>query len=177
MPHNNSFLDLNHFDEAALRKMLNAGNDFRKGGKRHNEKPLAGKILACIFEKPSTRTRISFDVGMKQLGGEVVIITPAESQLGRGETIADTARVLSGYVDCIMIRTTGEEKLLELAKSATVPVINGLTDKTHPCQLMADVMTYEQHRGSIAGKRLYGAAMAIIWPAAGFRPQLNLNSH
>ena len=89
---------------------------------------------------------------MKQLGGEVVVMTPSESQLGRGESIADTARVLSRYVDCIMIRTTTEEKLLELAEYATVPVINGLTDRTHPCQLMADVMTYEQHRGSIKGK-------------------------
>jgi len=167
MTHNNSFLDLNQFDEATLRSMLDAGNDFRKDGARAAEKPLAGKVLACIFEKPSTRTRISFDVGMKQLGGEVVIITPAESQLGRGETVADTARVLSRYVDCIMIRTTGEEKLLELAEHATVPVINGLTDKTHPCQLMADVMTYEQHRGSIAGKTVVwsgdGNNMAASW--------------
>ena len=178
MSHNNSFLDLDKFDEPILRKMLDAGNDFRKGGKRQDEKPMAGKILACIFEKPSTRTRISFDVGMKQLGGEVVIITPAESQLGRGETIADTARVLSGYVDCIMIRTTGEEKLLELAKSATVPVINGLTDKTHPCQLMADIMTYEQHRGSISGKTIVwsgdGNNMASSWIQAAVKFKFTL---
>lgn len=146
------FLDLDHFDEAGLRSMLDAGNAFRKGNARGNEKPLEGKTLACIFEKPSTRTRVSFDAGMKQLGGEVIVITPSESQLGHGESIADTARVLSRYVDAIMIRTTTEDKLLELAKYATVPVINGLTDRTHPCQLMADVMTYEQHRGPIKGK-------------------------
>ncbi|MTI11223.1 MULTISPECIES: ornithine carbamoyltransferase [Curvivirga] len=148
------FLDLDHFQETELRSMLDAGNAFRKGNARGTEKPLEGKVLACIFEKPSTRTRLSFDVGMKQLGGEVVVITPSESQLGHGESIADTARVLSRYVDAIMIRTTTEDKLLELAEYATVPVINGLTDRTHPCQLMADVMTYEQHRGSIKGKTI-----------------------
>lgn len=178
MTHTNSFLDLDLFDEKALRSMLDAGNNFRKGGTRAAEKPLAGKVLACIFEKPSTRTRISFDVGMKQLGGEVVIITPGESQLGRGETIADTARVLSRYVDCIMIRTTGEEKLLELAEYATVPVINGLTDKTHPCQLMADVMTFEQHRGSIAGKTVVwsgdGNNMAVSWIHAAVKFKFSL---
>lgn len=160
------FLDLDRFDEAALRDMLDRGNAFR-GKTALSQPPLAGKTLACIFEKPSTRTRISFDVGMKQLGGDVVVMTPAETQLGRGETIADTARVLSRYVDAIMIRTTEEEKLLELAEHASVPVINGLTDKTHPCQLMADVMTFEQHRGSIKGKTVAwtgdGNNMATSW--------------
>jgi len=146
------FLDLDKLDAATLRDILDRGTALRPGGARAGEKPLAGKTLACIFEKPSTRTRVSFDVGMKQLGGDVVVMTPAETQLGRGETIADTARVLSRYVDAIMIRTTAEQKLLELAEYATVPVINGLTDRTHPCQLMADVMTYEQHRGPIKGK-------------------------
>lgn len=166
------FLDLDHFDEAALRDMLDRGN-----GQRDivttGDKPLAGKALACIFEKPSTRTRISFDIGMKRLGGEVVVMTPAETQLGRGETIADTARVLSRYVDAIMIRTTEESKLLELAEHASVPVINGLTDRTHPCQLMADVMTYEQHRGSIKGKTVAWAGdgnnMATSWIHAAAR--------
>jgi ornithine carbamoyltransferase len=102
-----------------------------------------------IFERPSTRTRVSFEVAMRQLGGHVVVLTDNESQLGRGETMADTARVLSRYVDAIMIRTTDQRKLWELASHATVPVINGLTDESHPCQLMADVMTYEEHRGSI----------------------------
>ena len=115
-------------------------------------RPLEGKVLAMIFDKPSTRTRVSFDVGMRQLGGETILLDGASSQLGRGETIADTARVLSRYVDAIMIRTTSHDRLLELAQYATVPVINGLTDETHPCQIMADVMTYEEHRGPIAGK-------------------------
>ncbi len=173
------FLDLDKFEEAQLRDMLDRGNavrDFKPGG----QKPLDGKVLACIFEKPSTRTRVSFDVGMKQLGGELVVLTPAETQLGRGETIADTARVLSRYVDAIMLRTTAEDKLLELAEHASVPVINGLTDRTHPCQLMADVMTYEQHRGSIAGKVVAWAGdgnnMATSWihAAARFRFTLKI---
>jgi ornithine carbamoyltransferase len=105
-----------------------------------------------IFEKPSTRTRVSFEVGMRQLGGDVVVLTDHDSQLGRGETIADTASVLSRYVDAMMIRTNDHAKLLEMARHATVPVINGLTDETHPCQLMADVMTYEEHRGSVTGR-------------------------
>lgn len=174
----NHFLDLDHFSGAELRSMLDTGNAMRPGGPQAAEKPLSGKALALIFEKPSTRTRISFDVGMKQLGGEVIVITPAESQLGRGETIADTARVLSRYVDAIMIRTTSEQKLLELAEHATVPVINGLTDRTHPCQLMADVMTYEQHRGPIKGKTVAwsgdGNNMATSWIHAAARFEFTL---
>ncbi|MEQ8443650.1 MAG: ornithine carbamoyltransferase [Alphaproteobacteria bacterium] len=173
----NHFLDLDKFDEAALRSMLDAGNSYRNAPS-DSPKPLEGKALALIFEKPSTRTRISFDVGMKQLGGHVVVMTPAETQLGRGETIADTARVLSRYVDAIMIRTTTEEKLLELAEHASVPVINGLTDRTHPCQLMADVMTYEQHRGPITGKTVAwtgdGNNMATSWIHAAVRFRFKL---
>lgn len=116
------------------------------------KKPLEGKVLAMIFDKPSTRTRVSFDVGMRQLGGEAIMLTGTEMQLGRGETIADTARVLSRYVDAIMIRILSHEALLELAAHATVPVINGLTRRSHPCQVMADVMTFEEHRGSIEGR-------------------------
>lgn len=171
------FLDLDGFDEAALRSMLDAGNAHRNAP-ANAPKPLDGKALALIFEKPSTRTRISFDVGMKQLGGQVVVMTPAETQLGRGETIADTARVLSRYVDAIMIRATTEAKLLELAEHATVPVINGLTDRTHPCQLMADVMTYEQHRGPITGKTVAWAGdgnnMAASWIHAATRFRFTL---
>ena len=107
------------------------------------QRPLEGKTLAMIFEKPSTRTRVSFDVGMRQLGGESIMLTGQEMQLGRGETIADTARVLSRYVDAIMIRILNHEALLELAAHATVPVINGLTRRSHPCQVMADLMTFE----------------------------------
>jgi ornithine carbamoyltransferase len=107
-----------------------------------------------LFEKPSTRTRVSFDVAMRQLGGETLLLNGGDTQLGRGETIADTARVLSRYVDAIMIRTTDHAKLIELAEYATVPVINGLTDRSHPCQIMADVMTFEEHKGPIRGRRV-----------------------
>jgi len=144
------FTDLSAISAAELRAILDdaRARKYRlKSGER--ERPLEGKVLAMIFEKPSTRTRVSFDVGMRQLGGETIMLTGAEMQLGRSETIADTAKVLSRYVDAIMIRTTAHERLLELAEHATVPVINALTDDTHPCQIMADVMTFEEHRGPI----------------------------
>jgi len=144
------FTDLSTVPAHELRAMLNDAIIRKarlKAGER--ERPLAGKVLAMIFEKPSTRTRVSFDVGMRQLGGETIMLTGAEMQLGRSETIADTAKVLSRYVDAIMIRTTEHERLLELTEHATVPVINGLTDATHPCQIMADLMTYEEHRGPV----------------------------
>ncbi|KQT54414.1 ornithine carbamoyltransferase [Aureimonas sp. Leaf454] len=124
----------------------------RKAIGRNGPKPLTGKVLAMIFDKPSTRTRVSFDVAMRQLGGETLFLSGTEMQLGRSETIADTARVLSRYVDAIMIRTTTHDRLLEMAEFASVPVINGLTDETHPCQIMADLMTFQEKRGSIAGK-------------------------
>jgi ornithine carbamoyltransferase len=148
------FLDISEIPLSELRNMLAASRDM-KAKEKHGErrqKPLEGKTLAMIFERPSTRTRVSFDVGMRQLGGESIMLTGAEMQLGRGETIADTARVLSRYVDAIMIRILNHEALLELAAYATVPVINGLTRRSHPCQVMADVMTFEEHRGSIEGK-------------------------
>jgi ornithine carbamoyltransferase len=116
--------------------------------------PLAGKTLAMIFDKPSTRTRVSFDVGMRQLGGEAILLTALEMQLGRGETLADTARVLSRFVDAIMIRILDHEAVAELARHATVPVINGLTRRSHPCQVLADVMTFEEHRGPIKGRTI-----------------------
>src|SRR5260221_4795521 len=125
-----------------------------KKGNAKRDKPLEGKTLAMIFEKPSTRTRVSFDVGMRQLGGEAIMLTGAEMQVGRGETIADTARVLSRYVDDIMIRILNHDALLELAEHATVPVINGLTRRSHPCQVMADLMTFEEHRGPIEGRTI-----------------------
>lgn len=142
------FLDFDQLDAATLRHILDTAADLRTSGAQ----PLKGRILALIFEKPSTRTRVSFEVGMRQLGGDVITLTERDTQLGRGETVADTARVLSRYVDAIMIRTDDPAKLTELAAYATVPVINGLTDNTHPCQLMADIMTFEQHKGPIAGK-------------------------
>jgi ornithine carbamoyltransferase len=145
------FLDIDRFDEATLRRILDLGLSIKRSRKQAAHL-LAGRTLAMIFEKPSTRTRVSFEVGMRQLGGQVVLLSDAASQLGRGESMADTARVLSRYVDAIMIRTDDPRKLAELAQHATVPVINGLTDESHPCQLMADVMTYEEHRGSIADR-------------------------
>jgi ornithine carbamoyltransferase len=147
------FLDLSALTADQLRHILDDAKT-RKAATREGTagKPLAGKMLAMIFEKPSTRTRVSFDVGMRQLGGETLFLSGTEMQLGRAETIGDTAKVLSRYVDAIMIRTTDHNRLLELAEHATVPVINGLTDATHPCQIMADVMTYEEHRGGIKGK-------------------------
>ncbi len=144
------FTDLSRISAQELRGILDDARSRKRRLKAgESEKPLAGKVLAMIFEKPSTRTRVSFDVGMRQLGGETIMLTGAEMQLGRSETIADTAKVLSRYVDAIMIRTTAHERLLELAQHATVPVINGLTDDTHPCQIMADLMTFEEHRGPV----------------------------
>ena len=149
------FLDIDQLDAASLRNILNLGLAYKRGDRPHGAaKPLDGMTLAMVFEKPSTRTRVSFEAGMKQLGGDVIVLSRADTQLGRGETIADTARVLSRYVDCIMIRTNDPAKLEEMAQFATVPVINGLTDESHPCQVMADIMTYEEHRGDIAGARV-----------------------
>ena len=144
------FLDLDAFDTATLRQILDLGAAYKAG--RGKPAPLAGRIMAMIFEKPSTRTRVSFEAGMKQLGGDIIMLASGDTQLGRGETIADTARVLSRFVDAVMIRTDRPDKLTELAQHASVPVINGLTDESHPCQVMADVMTFEEHRGSLAGK-------------------------
>ncbi|KQZ15581.1 MULTISPECIES: ornithine carbamoyltransferase [unclassified Mesorhizobium] len=175
------FTDLSTVSESDLRTMLDDAvvrKQRLKAGER--SKPLDGKMLAMIFDKPSTRTRVSFDVGMRQLGGETIMLTGAEMQLGRSETIADTARVLSRYVDAIMIRTTSHDRLLELTEAATVPVINGLTDETHPCQLMADIMTYEEHRGPVAGKTVAwtgdgnNVLHSLLEAAARFRFNLNI---
>ncbi|MGV1915325.1 ornithine carbamoyltransferase [uncultured Agrobacterium sp.] len=149
------FLDLSAVGSQDLRLILEDAKSRKIATKNGTaDKPLAGKMLAMIFEKPSTRTRVSFDVGMRQLGGETLFLSGTEMQLGRAETIGDTAKVLSRYVDAIMIRTTDHNRLLELAEHATVPVINGLTDETHPCQIMADIMTFEEHRGPVMGKTL-----------------------
>ena len=152
-----NFCDLSDFSGAELRVILNEASRIkarRQKGKIADERPLTGKTLAMIFDKPSTRTRVSFDVGMRELGGETLMLTGTEMQLGRGETIADTARVLSRFVDLIMIRILDHEAMLELAANASVPVINGLTKRTHPCQIMADVMTFEEHRGPIKGRTI-----------------------
>jgi ornithine carbamoyltransferase len=148
------FLDLTDIPTPELRGIIDSSRAMKaclKSGDRLR-KPLADKTLAMIFDKPSTRTRVSFDVAMRQLGGETIMLTGQEMQLGRGETLADTARVLSRYVDAIMIRILDHDALLELARHATVPVINGLTRRSHPCQVMADVLTFEEHRGPIHGK-------------------------
>ncbi|NKC33725.1 ornithine carbamoyltransferase [Falsiroseomonas selenitidurans] len=144
------FLELMDLDAATLRRMLDLGVQAKRG--QVPGKPLAGKSVALIFEKPSTRTRVSFEVGIRQLGGDAIVLSSRDMQLGRGETPADTARVLSRYVDAIMLRTDNVAKIRELAEHATIPVINGLTDVSHPCQLMADIMTFEEHRGPIAGQ-------------------------
>ena len=166
------FLDLRHFETATLRQMLDVARGFKQAGVP-SSRPLAGRTLAMIFEKPSTRTRVSTEVAMRELGGDVVVMQAGEMQIGRGETIADTARVLSRYVDAIMLRTNDAAKLMELAEHATVPVINGLTNRSHPCQLMADVLTFEEHRGPIAGQTVAwvgdGNNVACTWIEAAVR--------
>lgn len=150
------FKDISQLDSKTLNGILEHSAQMKarlKSGDT-SDKPLAGKVLAMIFEKPSTRTRISFDVGMRQLGGETLFLSGSEMQLGHSESIADTARVLSRFVDAIMIRTTDHSRLEEMAKYATVPVINALTDDTHPCQIMADILTFQEHKGPIKGKTL-----------------------
>ncbi|MCW5690270.1 MAG: ornithine carbamoyltransferase [Pseudolabrys sp.] len=149
------FLDLTDIPKPTLKEMITHSRAMKERQKRgEGPKPLEGKTLAMIFDKPSTRTRVSFDVGMRQLGGEAIMLTSQEMQLGRGETLGDTARVLSRFVDAIMIRTLDHESVAEIAKNATVPVINGLTRRSHPCQVLADVMTFEEHRGPIAGRTI-----------------------
>jgi ornithine carbamoyltransferase len=156
--HLTSPADLRHIiDNAARMKSARLG---RPRGAVDDELPLKDRMVALIFEKPSTRTRVSFDVGVRQMGGQTMVLSGSDMQLGHGETIADTARVLSRYVDLIMIRTFDEAVLTEMAEFATVPVINGLTDRTHPCQIMADVLTFEEHRGPIKGRK-------VVWSGDG----------
>ena len=156
----NHFLDIHKTDKAELRSIIDSAKAMktaRQGRPKaapDDDQALAGRMLARIFEKPSTRTRVSFDVGVRQLGGQSMVLSGNEMQLGHGETIADTARVLSRYVDLIMIRTFDESVLDEMSEYASVPVINGLTDRSHPCQIMADIQTFEEHRGPIAGKKV-----------------------
>lgn len=153
-----SFLDISDVSSDDLNAILSgalSAKRVRAGlpkGVVDGQRPLEGHVLAMIFEKPSTRTRVSFDVAIRQLGGESLVLSAADLQLGRGETVGDTARVLSRMVDAIMLRTHGEENLHELAAEATVPVINGLTDTSHPCQIMADLLTLQEHKGAISGR-------------------------
>ncbi len=162
----NHFLDIHTTDPDALRAMIDQARAMKQAradrpkGAPDDDQPLAGRMVALIFEKPSTRTRVSFDVGVRQMGGQTMVLSGSDMQLGHGETIADTARVLSRYVDMIMMRTFEEATVQEMAEYASVPVINGLTNRTHPCQIMADVMTYEEHRGPIRGKK-------VVWSGDG----------
>ena len=170
------FLDLDAHESNILRNILDQGSAFKQG--KGNPRSLQGKTLVLIFEKPSTRTRVSFEVGMQELGGQAIVLEGDACQLGRGESVADTARVLSRYVDAIMIRTDDPDKLYELAEFASVPVINGLTDDSHPCQLMADVMTFEEHLGPIAGRTVVwcgdGNNVATSWIQAAVRFNFSL---
>lgn len=185
------FLDLDHIDAATLRRIVDMGHAMKKAGKHVPAmlKPadITSSVLMMIFEKPSTRTRVSFDVAMRQLGGQTVALNHTDMQIGRGEPVSDTARVLSRYVDVIMLRSNKHETLMEFAAHATIPVINGLTDHSHPCQIVADIMTFEETRGPIAGRTVAWAGdgnnVAISWMQAaarlGFKmrlacpPQLN----
>ncbi len=184
------FLDMGDIAASELRAMLDdakATKAARKGwpmGRVDDGAPLADQILAMIFEKSSTRTRTSFDVGMRQLGGSTMVMSAGDMQLGRGETVEDTAKVLSRYVDAIMIRANNHDDVVELARASSVPVINGLTDKSHPCQIMADLQTLEEHGLNLKGARIawvgdgnnvcasfidaapkFGFSMAIATPA------------
>ena len=177
------FLDLDLIDAATLRRIIDAAHEMKRNGKRVPEhlRPasIEDDVLVLIFEKPSTRTRISFDVAMRQLGGQSIVLNHDDLQLGRGESAIDTARVISRYIDIIMIRANSHETLRELAKHATVPVVNGLTDRTHPCQVMADIMTFEEHLGPIKGRTVAwvgdGNNVAASWMHAAVRFGFKLN--
>jgi ornithine carbamoyltransferase len=151
------FLDISDFSTSQLRAMLDAGRAIkarRRTAEAKADKPLDGKVVAMIFDQPSLRTRASFEVGITELGGTPMMVTGKEIELGERETVADTARVFSRYVDAIMIRILDHAHLLELAEYATVPVINGLTKSSHPCQVMADIMTFEEHRGPLHKRKI-----------------------
>jgi ornithine carbamoyltransferase len=171
------FLDLDAIDGATLRAIVDTAHAMKKAGRRVparlRPRDIADHILVLVFEKPSTRTRVSFDVAMRQLGGQTIALNHTDLQLGRGESIADTARVLSRYADAIMLRANAHETLLELARHASVPVINGLTDRSHPCQVMADIMTFEEAKGAIEGRKVAwvgdGNNVAVSWMHAAVR--------
>jgi ornithine carbamoyltransferase len=176
------FLDIADLDAKTLRKIIDNAHAMKRAGKRVpadlRPKGIEDCVLVLIFEKPSTRTRVSFDVAMRQLGGGALTLNHTDLQLGRGESVADTARVLSRYADGIMIRANAHATLVELARHATIPVINGLTEKSHPCQVMADVQTFEEHLGSIEGRTVAwvgdGNNVAVSWMHAAVRFGFNL---
>ncbi len=180
MPSKNSprhFVDISAIDAKALRRIIDTAHVMKKAGKRVpaalKPKGIDDAVLVMIFEKPSTRTRVSFDIAMRQLGGSALALNHTDLQLGRGESVADTARVLSRYADGIMIRANSHTTLLDLAENATIPVINGLTDKSHPCQIMADIVTFEEHLGPIKGRTIAwvgdGNNVAVSWMHAAAR--------
>ncbi len=177
------FLDLDLIDAATLRRIIDAAHELKRAGKRVPDhlrpSTIADDVLVMIFEKPSTRTRISFDVAMRQLGGQSIVLNHNDLQLGRGESAIDTARVISRYIDIIMVRANSHDTLRQLAKHATVPVINGLTDRTHPCQVMADIQTFEEHRGPIEGRKIAwigdGNNVAASWMHAAVRFNFSLD--
>ena len=162
----NNFINIDLVSKKCLKTIIKDAKEFkhsRKGlshGTADEERFLKNSIVGLIFEKPSTRTRVSFDVGIRQMGGKSMVLSANDLQLGNGETIQDTAKILSLYLDMLLIRTSDENKLLELAAHASVPVINGLTDNSHPCQVMADIMTFEELKGSIRGKK-------VVWVGDG----------
>ena len=149
------FLDIDALDAASLRAIIDTAAAMKKSGKVPKALGLkSGAVLAMIFEKPSTRTRVSFEVAIHQLGGTSIVLNPHDMQLGRGESVADTSRVLSRYVDAVMLRTGPHATLTEFADNATIPVINGLTARSHPCQVMADILTFEERKGPIEGRTI-----------------------
>jgi ornithine carbamoyltransferase len=164
------FLSIPDFSADELNGLFALAESMRAG--TYDKKPLANKSLAMIFMKSSTRTRVSFEVGAWQLGGQAWFLSPRDVQLGRGEPVSDTAKVLSRYVNGIMIRTFAHDDVIELARAASVPVINGLTDLSHPCQILADLLTVRQHLGSIDGKKVAwigdGNNMANSWIEAAY---------
>ena len=171
------FLDIADLDAKTLRRIIDMAHAIKRAGKRvpaeFRPKGIEDCVLLLIFEKPSTRTRVSFDIGMRQLGGGALTLNHTDLQVGRGESVADTARVLSRYGDGIMIRANAHATLLELARHATIPVINGLTEKSHPCQVMADIQTFEEHLGPIKGRTVAwigdGNNVAVSWMQAAVR--------
>ena len=171
--HPKHFLDLSDLSGDELRAILDAAHQRKQAraglpkGTPDADAPLQGYILAMVFDKPSTRTRVSFDLAMRQLGGQSLILNQGDTQLGRGEPLSDTAKVLSGYVDAMMVRTGPHDNILQLAKHASVPVINGLTAFSHPCQIMADILTFEEHKGPIKGHKIAwlgdGNNVSVSW--------------
>lgn len=171
------FLDISALDSKTLRRIIDTAHAMKKAGRRVpvklRPKGIEDDVLVMIFEKPSTRTRVSFDIAMRQLGGTALSLNHTDLQLGRGESLADTARVLSRYASAIMIRANSHETLLDLARYGSIPVVNGLTDKSHPCQIMADIQTFEEHLGIIKGRTVAyvgdGNNVAVSWMHAAVR--------